>query len=130
MSPKRLNNGMKPSLFPVQISKILLNPVVFGGLNPLPRLFLYPRYGPDPVWNSTYLLTLEVKVDEHRPQVLTLSRSKPQGAKPVKAFEFEIAFGKTFFFYIKLILSKSYKGGVSPTSFTVWSNLVNCFKEN
>ena len=38
MSPKRLKNGMKPSLYPVQISKILPKP--------LPRLFLDPSYGP------------------------------------------------------------------------------------
>ena len=46
MSPKHLKNGMKPSLFSVQISKILP-----GGLRPLnpkalPRLFLDPSYGP------------------------------------------------------------------------------------
>ena len=38
MSPKRLKYGMKPSLYPVQISKILPKP--------LPRLFLDPSYGP------------------------------------------------------------------------------------
>ena len=38
MSPKRLKNGMKPSLYPVRISKILPKP--------LPRLFLDPSYGP------------------------------------------------------------------------------------
>ena len=55
MSPKRLKNGMKPSLSPVQISNILP-----GGFKPrrlwrpqsaapkpLPRLFLDPSYGPE-----------------------------------------------------------------------------------
>ena len=32
MSPKRLKNGITKS-FPVQISRILLNPLLFGGLN-------------------------------------------------------------------------------------------------
>ena len=44
MSPKRFKNGMKPSLYPVQISKILPKP--------LPRLFLDPSYGPAYVWNK------------------------------------------------------------------------------
>ena len=44
MSPKRLKNGMKPSVFP-------LNPLVLEGPQsaapkPLPRLFLDPSYGP------------------------------------------------------------------------------------
>ena len=49
MSPKRLNNGMKPSLFPVQISKILPEPPSFGGLNrrtPNPASSLVTSYGP------------------------------------------------------------------------------------
>ena len=58
MSPKRLKNGMKPSLFTVQISTILPGgfappePPSFWGPQsaapkPLPRLFLDPSYGPD-----------------------------------------------------------------------------------
>ena len=57
MSPKRLKNGMKPSLFTVQISTILPGgfappePPSFWGPQsaapkPLPRLFLDPSYGP------------------------------------------------------------------------------------
>ena len=43
---------MKPSLFPVQISKILpVGPSFWGPQSaapkPLPRLFLDPSYGPD-----------------------------------------------------------------------------------
>ena len=50
MSPKRLKNGLKPSLFPVQISKIF--PRSFwrpqsAAPKPLPRLFLDPSYGPE-----------------------------------------------------------------------------------
>ena len=57
MSPKRLKNGMKPSLFPVQISTILPegfapDPPSFwrpqsAAPKPLPRLFLDPSYGPE-----------------------------------------------------------------------------------
>ena len=48
-------NGMKPSLFPVQISKILpVGPSFWGPQSaapkPLPRLFLDPSYGPDYVF--------------------------------------------------------------------------------
>ena len=59
MFPIRLKNGMKPSLFPVQISTIL-NPLVFrkpqsAAPKPLSRLFLDPSYGPE---NLNYIFTL------------------------------------------------------------------------
>ena len=57
MSPKLLKNGMKPSLFPVQISKFCQGasppePPSFWGPQsaapkPLPRLFLDLSYGPN-----------------------------------------------------------------------------------
>ena len=46
MSPKRLKNRMKPSFYPVQISKILPGGFAPEPPKPLPRLFLDPSYGP------------------------------------------------------------------------------------
>ena len=47
MSPKRLKNGMKPGLFPVQISKFLPRALPPEPPKPLPHLFLDPSYRPD-----------------------------------------------------------------------------------